>query len=183
MATKVSNLVTPILIYLRLPHKLSWIIQFLQTPALGCVKLSFVYLFRRIFNVGGHSRWFTIITTSSIILLVIWTLGFMLEMFLQCPGHLTAQWSSSASRYCRNQRNVTLAYCFTNIATELLVIVLPIAPVRILTPLSLQMCILTNIALALEPPNGTKAQNRRRHRLLSRRHVIIPGNHIKHTER
>lgn len=66
-----------------------------------------------------------------IVLTSIWMIGFFVAMFLQCPGHLAAYWSypEVSLRYCWDTTNFLLTYCFSDVVTDLYVLLLPIPSV------------------------------------------------------
>lgn len=106
----------------------------MQALALGCIKLSFVFFYRRIFNVRGHQghgTLFNIISMSFIVLISVWMVGFFFAMLFTCPGHPAAYWASMKAnpRYCWDTTNFLLAYCFSDLITDLCVLLLPIPSV------------------------------------------------------
>lgn len=103
----------------------------MQALALGCIKLSFVFFYRRIFNIRGHGTLFNIISMSFIALISVWMVGFFFAMLFICPGHPAAYWASTKAdaRYCWDTTNFLLAYCFSDLITDLCVLLLPIPSV------------------------------------------------------
>lgn len=65
------------------------------------VKTSIVCFFRRIF-VTHKNAVFDIITKATIVVILLWTLTFILEVIFACGSQFTANWGSPAAqhRYC-----------------------------------------------------------------------------------
>ena len=81
---------------LSLPHinleiQLQWVSQMMQVLHLGFVKLSFIFLFRRIFLVNKYST-FGIASLVTIIVIISWTLAFFLTFLFACRGSFSAWW-------------------------------------------------------------------------------------------
>jgi hypothetical protein len=68
------------------------IILILSIFALGLIKLSVVFLYRRIFSI---SRTFNAYSTFLIVLIVTWTIAFLGANIFQCGTHPAAAWTSA----------------------------------------------------------------------------------------
>ena len=103
----------------------------MQPLALGCIKLSFIFFYRRIFNVGTKTAVFNIVSLASLVLMAIWMLGFFLAVLLICPGHISAYWSSTAVRikYCWNTTKFLYALTWSDVGTDLIVLLMPVPSV------------------------------------------------------
>jgi hypothetical protein len=105
-----------------------WNTTWMQTLALGSLKLSFIFLYRRLFNVGGPRSTFNIASTASIAVIGVWTLTFFLGIMLFCPGHVSSFWSSipEERQDCWDLTIFFYVLYWSDVATDLLVILLPV---------------------------------------------------------
>ena len=99
----------------------------MQIPALACVKLSFIYFYRRIFCTG-ISRTFHNITTAAIVLTIAWAVTFEVAFLFICKGKFSAWWISikTLETYCHPQLKLELGFAGTDFITDLIVLVLPL---------------------------------------------------------
>ena len=74
-------------------YQVEWAFQMMQVLALGCVKLSFLFFYRRIF-VNRSSSWFGKITAALIVIVVMWTVSFFFALLFACKGNWSAWWGS-----------------------------------------------------------------------------------------
>ena len=66
------------------------------------VKTSIVFFFRRLFVTHKNAA-FDIITKATIIIILLWTLSFILVVIFDCGSHVAAHWGSPAVQYnCSN---------------------------------------------------------------------------------
>ena len=102
-----------------------------QALALGFIKLSFVFFYRRIFNARGRTTLFNIVSLLFLVLITIWMVAFFLGILLICPGHLKAYWgpSTERSKYCWDTTYFLLVYSFSDAVTEVMIFLLPIPSV------------------------------------------------------
>ncbi|KAF2228459.1 hypothetical protein EV356DRAFT_581583 [Viridothelium virens] len=111
----------------RLISKVFWFVAWMQTLALGCVKLSFLFFYRRIFNHKGHGHSFNIVTLVLIVIVTIWSVGFFLGFILICPGHIPAYWDEATRQeLCWDTKNFLFAYTWSDVGTDLIIILMPI---------------------------------------------------------
>jgi len=98
-----------------------------QIPALACVKLSFIYFYRRIFCTGIN-RTFRIITTATIVLIIAWAVTFEVAFLFICKGKFAAWWISikTLETYCHPQLKLELGFAGTDFITDFIVLVLPL---------------------------------------------------------
>ena len=106
----------------------------MQPSALGCIKLSFIFFYRRIFIVGTNNAIFNIVSLASLILMGVWMLGFFLGTLLICPGHIDAYWSFSmpAYGYCWNYVQLLIFWSIlygSDVVTDVIVLLLPVPSV------------------------------------------------------
>ncbi|KAL8724599.1 MAG: hypothetical protein Q9166_007856 [cf. Caloplaca sp. 2 TL-2023] len=73
--------------------QIEWAFQMMQMLALGCVKLSFLFFYRRVF-ITGVSTWFSKATTGLIIIVLVWTVAFFFALLFACKGNWSAWWGS-----------------------------------------------------------------------------------------
>ncbi|KAF4630771.1 hypothetical protein G7Y89_g7365 [Cudoniella acicularis] len=108
-----------------------WFVEWMQPLALGCIKLSFIFFYRRIFNVGKHASSFNILSYAALGLMVVWMLGLFLAVVLICPGHPDAYWGPSAGRaeYCWTTTKFLYALSWSDVGTDLIIILMPIPPI------------------------------------------------------
>lgn len=103
----------------------------MQPLALGCIKLSFIFFYRRIFNVGINTAVFNIVSLASLFLMAVWMLGFFLAVMLICPGHIDAYWAlpTVRAKYCWTTTKFLYALSWSDVGTDLIVFLMPIPSV------------------------------------------------------
>lgn len=99
----------------------------MQIPALGLVKLSLLFFYRRIFSIG-RGKVFNAITVGMISVITIWTIGFFFGFLFICGSHFTAYWSSLASEkvYCVNTMFLHNWYAISDVITDIIVLIIPL---------------------------------------------------------
>ncbi|KAI4121453.1 MAG: hypothetical protein LQ338_006351 [Usnochroma carphineum] len=107
--------------------QIEWAFQMIQILALGCVKLSFLFFYRRIFTTG-ISTWFNKATTGLIVIILVWTGAFFFALLFACKGTWSAWWGSvmDLSTKCVQTLKLELALVTSDFVTDVLVMVLPI---------------------------------------------------------
>ncbi|KAM0724029.1 hypothetical protein Q7P37_001020 [Cladosporium fusiforme] len=104
-----------------------WIYQVIYPLALFFVKLSFLALYWKVFTVGSETlRKSWILAAAAII--VIFTITIMFVNAFECGADVTKAWSLSFPRGCNNYKAAYIAMASINIATDLVVLLLPIKP-------------------------------------------------------
>ncbi|GBF67139.1 hypothetical protein TMEN_9862 [Trichophyton mentagrophytes] len=102
--------------------KCLYILQVLYKPALGLIKISFLLLYLRIFYVQNWFRWSCYFLIG---LTVLMTIGFTCPSVWQCkPIH--AYWARSIPHKCIENAQWRVVYSGLNVATDLLIYLLPI---------------------------------------------------------
>ncbi|KAL8640892.1 MAG: hypothetical protein Q9228_002240 [Teloschistes exilis] len=99
----------------------------MQMLALGCVKLSFLFFYRRVFTIGT-STCFSKITFGMIIIVLLWTAAFFFALLFACKGNWSA-WLSldvDLSTKCGNALQFELGMATSDFVTDVLIMVLPI---------------------------------------------------------
>ncbi|KAG9235552.1 hypothetical protein BJ875DRAFT_421775 [Amylocarpus encephaloides] len=136
VASKVAGYTTPqtedIAVMIRIKRILGitfWMCVWCQPLALGCIKLSFIFFYRRIFNVGPTKSVFNIVSLASIALIIVWMFGFFLAVMLFCPGHVEAYWGPTERQYCWKTTKYFFAYTWSDVGTDFLVLLMPLPSV------------------------------------------------------
>lgn len=96
----------------------------LSILAIGVIKLSVVFLYRRIFSI---SRIFNIYSTFLIGLIITWTLGFLGANIFQCGTHPEAVWTSVSMilKYCDDTVSATAALALSDLIMDLMIVIAP----------------------------------------------------------
>lgn len=108
-----------------------WTILLVQTVALVCVKLSFLYFYRRIFSTG-HTKIFNAIITVNVILTLIWGISFFFAFLFVCHGHFSAWWKTiqTLNTHCKSGLDIELIWAISDFIMDMMIIFLPIPMVR-----------------------------------------------------
>jgi hypothetical protein len=108
-------------------NKLEWAAQMMQVISLGTIKLSFLFFFRRIFNVSMN-KIFSIVTITMIVLVSIWTLGFFLTFLFACKGHFSAWWTSIAilRAQCIHTIEFNNGFALSDVIMDFMFLVIPV---------------------------------------------------------
>ncbi|KAF2437235.1 hypothetical protein P171DRAFT_373923 [Karstenula rhodostoma CBS 690.94] len=111
----------------RLVELTYWLSWMLMLPATGCVKLSTLYLYRRIFPVDTMPT-FDVVSKLLVVLCALWTVAFFFSNVFGCGIHFQCAWASFAevSTCCTNKflnRDVLL---ISDLITDVMVWSLPI---------------------------------------------------------
>ncbi|PQE32244.1 plasma membrane Pth11 protein [Rutstroemia sp. NJR-2017a WRK4] len=101
--------------------------DFLSLAAYGFIKISALLFYIRIFCVQGRTI-FQAILYSSIVVVFLWMLAFMILAAEQCGSHFSALWGSTAEhlKYCNAKYPFLLIASATDAGLDLWVICLPI---------------------------------------------------------
>lgn len=94
--------------------------------AFGAIKLSFLFFYRRIFGmVPGFRVW----NNALMVIVVLWSLSFLLADVFICGSDFALNFSLDADRQqaqCGDRGGSLLAFAVTSVATDIAVIVLPL---------------------------------------------------------
>lgn len=103
----------------------------MQILSLGCIKLSFVMFYRRIFCTGVRT-WFSISTVIMGVMITTWTIAFFFVFVFNCDSHLSKEWGTVVSviEYCPNALNNHMAVGISDSIMDILIIAMPIWTVR-----------------------------------------------------
>ena len=112
-------------------YQVEWAFQMMQVLALGCVKLSFLFFYRRIF-VNRSSSWFGKIIAALIVIVVMWTVSFFFALLFACKGNWSAWWGSvlDLATKCVQTLQLELALVVSDFIVDVLIMIVPIPMVR-----------------------------------------------------
>lgn len=104
-----------------------WAVELMYFPALGCVKLSFLFFYRRIFS-KGRGLPFRVFTLSVIIMVIIWIVGFFFSYLVACKSHAEYNWTSLtlSNHYCLDATKLHLGYSISDFLLDAVIIAIPI---------------------------------------------------------
>ncbi|KAF3482954.1 uncharacterized protein GIQ15_02278 [Arthroderma uncinatum] len=102
--------------------KCLYILQVLYKPALGLIKIAFLFLYLRIFYVQNWFRWSCHFLMG---LTVLMTIGFTCPSVWQCKP-INAYWDRSIPHKCIENAQWRIVYSGLNVATDFLIFLLPI---------------------------------------------------------
>lgn len=119
-------------------------------PALGLIKLSFVFFFRRIFHVGHRNSTFNIVSLTIAVATVLWTLAFFFWFLLSCASNFAGRWTSHKANVaaCTTDDMSDLALAISDVITDIFIYLLPIPMVfRLQMKTSRKLTVLAVFAL------------------------------------
>jgi len=107
--------------------------QLMSVVCIGCIKLSVVMFYRRLF-VTQKKSWFSVVTILISAIIVAWTISFFFVFLFYCRSHIADEWStvSNVIRYCPDALNDDIAIGITDAVVDITVLVVPIPMVKIL---------------------------------------------------
>lgn len=105
--------------------KVVWIVLWLQPLALGFIKLSVLFFYRRIISV---SKTFNILSWFMIAVTIGWMIAFFFGLFFDCGTNISDNWGSLATigENCPFGFLPTIIYTILDACLDLFVLVLPI---------------------------------------------------------
>ncbi|KAF2114302.1 hypothetical protein BDV96DRAFT_600288 [Lophiotrema nucula] len=109
----------------RLTELIYWITWLLMLPANGLIKLSTVFLYRRIFLVGKGSA-FGITSTAVGLICLLWTIAFFFATVFGCGTHVDRAWGTLADIMSCNTNMRLDAMMISDLITDVMVWALPI---------------------------------------------------------
>ena len=107
--------------------QLGWASILISVPALGFIKLSFLFFYKRIFCASFTSA-LSIATTIMIVIVSGWSLSFFLSFLFACRGDFSV-WGSSLANiasHCINTETLLLALAISDFLTDIIIIVMPL---------------------------------------------------------
>jgi hypothetical protein len=114
-----------------LSEKLDFALTILMILAYCFIKLSIVFLYRRIFVVPGHSRVFNVITWALIAIIISWAISFVFLFIFDCGSHVAAEWGTRGelALYCGDGLKHEEGLYVSEFLTNILLVLAPIIPV------------------------------------------------------
>ena len=106
--------------------QVQWAFYVISIPAIGCVKLSFLFFYHRIFCTGKRNAtsW---INFALMAIMMIWTLGCWFELVFACGTKFNHFWSSIPDlASCGNIDMYLFAGALSDCITDVLIILFPI---------------------------------------------------------
>ena len=93
--------------------------------ALTLIKLSVIFLYRRIFQISGVFNIYSIVLS---IALVAWAIGFIFGTIFQCGTRPWAYWTGAKAiiKYCGNTAARSVSFAVSDLVLDLLVLLAPI---------------------------------------------------------
>lgn len=112
-----------------LSSKINYSQLIMEKIAYGCIKLSFLFFYRRIFGLWPVFRK---IDNFFIVFVSAWALAYFISAIFVCGVHPAIQWSDYSNRaeQCYNIGDVLFSYAVTNVFTDVAVLCLPFAYVH-----------------------------------------------------
>ncbi|CAF9907949.1 MAG: hypothetical protein HETSPECPRED_007945 [Heterodermia speciosa] len=105
-------------------EKMVWITYCLMIPANGLIKISAILFYRRIFVVNKRTK-FDTVTKISLVVMALWTIGFLLAQIFGCGTHFTYPWSALVFvQKCHTNTRID-ALMISNLITDVFVWLLP----------------------------------------------------------
>jgi uncharacterized membrane protein YwzB len=98
--------------------------------ALGSVKTSFLFLYKRVFSTNKQTQRLIVVLIA---LVAAWTVAFFFAEMFQCSNKFWANWGSTAvmRAECNETVWMALAMCSTDLLFDLIIILVPIPLVRL----------------------------------------------------
>ena len=114
-----------------LSERLDFALTILMILAYCFIKLSIVFLYRRIFIVPGHSRVFNIVTWVLITIIISWAITFVFMFIFNCGSHVAAEWGTreELTLYCGDGLKHEEGLYVSEFLTNILLVLAPIIPV------------------------------------------------------
>lgn len=112
-------------------YKAGWPTELLQVPALGCIKLSFLFFYRRVF-VKFVAREFSFANLFMIAAVVSWTICFFFLLLFLCGTDFSAYWTNGTTEalYCLPTGKAHMAYAISDVVSDIVIILMPVGEVR-----------------------------------------------------
>lgn len=112
-----------------------WIFLLLSIPALGCIKLSILLFYQRLFVISKKDwRDRTNITIWAMIIVVtLWTLAFFLRYLFACGVHFSIWWTNAMNimTLCGDFNLILNALAVSDFVCDLVVLIIPIPTVML----------------------------------------------------
>lgn len=113
--------------------RLQYIFLVISIPALGAIKLSVLFFYRRIFVIEKSNlrNMHNIMYTVIIAIVAIWIAGFCFTFMFACKGDFDAWWHSALSLMtkCIDTLILLYAYAISDFISDVIIILIPIPSV------------------------------------------------------
>ncbi|KAB8300847.1 hypothetical protein EYC80_002775 [Monilinia laxa] len=134
--------------------KLYFTFDLFSVLTLGCVKISALFFYYRIFCEHGRRNVFGYLVIISIVVCCLWVIAFTILVGLSCGTHFSALWTSSKAvflQYCgKRPHQFLLSMSISDFLLDFWIISLPIPQIlKIKTSLSRRLAIIGVFLLAL----------------------------------
>ncbi|KAM3084557.1 hypothetical protein ACMFMG_001340 [Clarireedia jacksonii] len=107
--------------------KLEYPFLWTQISAIGCIKLSFVFFYRRIFVVSSKRNAFSIATIVVIVIVSLWTVSFVFAHIFECGTRFWALWNFKNTRlYCDKTLKMENGLAISDFITDVIVFMMPV---------------------------------------------------------
>ncbi|KAF2439608.1 hypothetical protein P171DRAFT_422241 [Karstenula rhodostoma CBS 690.94] len=105
--------------------KYSWIVPIITVVALAPIKLSVIFLYRRVFHI---SRFFHYYSIFLCVVLVAWAIAFMFASIFQCGTRSWAYWTTvqTIRQFCGDTGGANVALCFSDLFIDILILIAPL---------------------------------------------------------
>ena len=99
----------------------------LMTAGYGCIKISVLCFYRRLFNVR-HGALFDRATQAFIALVIVWTAGFYFACAFVCGTHFDKYWGNvlAEAQYCPHGLEIYEGLLISNLITDVLILSIPV---------------------------------------------------------
>ena len=112
---------------LKAQAKLAFSLDILSTISWGCIKISALMFYRRVFCVRKGFTVLNMWILSWVTIISMWIITYIILPPLQCGTHPDAEWTPSISaKYCGHAYGFILSQSVTDLALEVLVLATPI---------------------------------------------------------
>ncbi|KAI0381264.1 hypothetical protein F5Y04DRAFT_288906 [Hypomontagnella monticulosa] len=110
-----------------LAGQIQWTFFLLLPLTLGCTKMSFLFLYKRVFAINQRGAT-NILIVGMIVLIAIWMAGFFLTSLFQCKLDFWALWNSPIDQveHCISATKLALALIITDFGTDIFIMAIPI---------------------------------------------------------
>ena len=100
--------------------------------ALGSVKLSLMFFYRRVFRIGD-SKTFDRIMFSVVAIIIAWTVSFFFALMFECGTHFDYIWRRFENR-CVKGLILQVGFAVSDFVTDFIVLIFPIPFVSLMIP-------------------------------------------------
>lgn len=100
--------------------------------ALGSIKLSFMFFYRRVFRIGD-SKAFDRVMFSMVAIIVFWTASFFFSFMFECGTHFNYIWAKFENR-CVKGVKLQVGFAVSDFITDSIVLAFPLPFVSLIIP-------------------------------------------------